>query len=69
MIKALGVGLSMPLACFRVSCRPEAPAALLVPPPGTGPWTLFGLDPAEGHRGALAVEADGVRLSLRTLVP
>jgi len=69
VIKALGLGLTMPLEDFQVSCRPgEAPRLLsLADYPGHPPWTLFDLVPAEGHCGALAIPARDFSLTRRTL--
>lgn len=58
-IKAVGLGLSLPLDQFDVSLAPSEPAALL----RTGDdereaarWSLRELTPAEGYTAALAVE-------------
>jgi 4'-phosphopantetheinyl transferase len=58
-IKAVGLGLSLPLDQFDVSLAPQEPVALL----RTGDdereaarWSLKALTPAEGYSAALAVE-------------
>ena len=58
-VKAVGLGLSLPLDQFDVSLAPSEPAALL----RTGDdereatrWSLRELTPAEGYTAALAVE-------------
>jgi 4'-phosphopantetheinyl transferase len=64
-IKAVGLGLSLPLDQFDVSLAPQEPAALL----RTGDdereaerWSLKALTTAEGYSAALAVEGHGWRL-------
>ena len=65
-IKAIGLGLSLPLDSFDVSLAPGAPVALL----GTRPdkreaarWSMTALLPGDGFAGALAVEGGDWRLS------
>jgi 4'-phosphopantetheinyl transferase len=69
--KALGLGLSLPLNEFRVSCRPGAPAELLHLPPDETPsesWSLIDLpDPGPSHVGAVAARHRPLVLSCRTL--
>lgn len=58
-VKAVGEGLSMPLACFDVTFTPDRPAALLETrgrPEEASRWTLHALEPGEGYVGALCVE-------------
>jgi 4'-phosphopantetheinyl transferase len=64
-IKAVGLGLSLPLDQFDVSLAPQEPVALL----RTGDdeseaarWSLKALTPAEGYSAALAVEGHGWHL-------
>ncbi len=56
-VKALGMGLSLPLADFDVS--PDDPARLLAARhglPGPEAWSLHRLAPAPGYAGALCVQ-------------
>jgi len=70
--KALGLGMSLPLERYRVSCRPGMPAQLLALD-GTGPppahWWMRDLEPAADHVGAIAVPAEQTALVCRTLDP
>ncbi len=64
-IKALGVGLSLPLESFRVSLLPEQPARLIeiVGNPGLeAEWLIEDLAVADGYAAALAVRAREIRL-------
>lgn len=64
-IKALGEGLSCPLASFSVSLAPSEPAALLsVEGRDVEPsrWFLRELHPGRGYAAALALEATGCSL-------
>lgn len=66
-IKAVGDGLSIPLDSFRVSLRPDEPAALLdvKSAPGEGAkWAIHSLSPGQGYAGALALpdRSRGVRI-------
>ncbi len=56
VLKALGVGLSMPLSSFEVSVDPDGPARLLWadPPLNAGRWTLTDVRTETGFRAALA---------------
>lgn len=66
--KALGLGLSLPLDQYRVSCRPDEPARLLVLPDiGPAAWSLIDLDPSPDYVGALAVPLRPITLVRRTL--
>jgi 4'-phosphopantetheinyl transferase len=68
--KALGLGLSLPLDQYRVSCRPEEPTRLLVLPdiaPAAAAWSLIDLDPSPDYVGALAVPLRPIGLVCRTL--
>ena len=53
-LKALGEGLSTPLASFDVSVSPGEP----------GRWALTALDIEPGHAAAVVVEGQGLRLRL-----
>lgn len=57
-IKAIGEGLSFPLADFEVTLKPGDPPALLAirgDSRAGGEWHLADLDPAPGYCGALAI--------------
>ena len=59
LVKAWGVGLSLPLSRFDVSVHPHHPARLLEVregPGGVGQWSVCGLAPGPGYTGAVAVE-------------
>jgi 4'-phosphopantetheinyl transferase len=59
LIKAIGMGLSIPLDSFTVSTSLTEPAMLLHcawDPGAVRHWTLVHLEPGPGHVGALAVE-------------
>jgi 4'-phosphopantetheinyl transferase len=59
LIKAIGMGLSIPLDSFTVSTSLTKPAMLLHcawDPDAVQRWTLVHLEPGLGHVGALAVE-------------
>jgi 4'-phosphopantetheinyl transferase len=68
--KALGLGLSLPLDQYRVSCRPDEPARLLHLS-GIGPavaeWSLIDLVPSPDYVGALAAPVRPITLVCRTL--
>jgi 4'-phosphopantetheinyl transferase len=67
-IKALGRGLSLPLASFDVSLEPDAPPCLLKLDGGLGEvsrWAIHDLNPAQGFAGAVAVEARDFTLRCR----
>ena len=66
VVKALGAGLSQPLAGFSVTVPPD-PARLLRIAGGTGPWTLATLDPGPGACVTVAVTAAGVSVRQRDL--
>lgn len=65
-VKAVGSGLSLPLDSFRVTLLPEAAPELLASRDG-GRWTLFDLNPAEGYRGAVAVEGQDWALNINMM--
>jgi len=57
VVKARGVGLSLPLHTFEVSIRPEAePRLVWVTPDPAENWRLMTVIPRPGYVGALAVE-------------
>ena len=59
LVKAWGVGLSLPLSRFDVSVHPHRRAELLHVREGPGrggQWSVHELDPGPGYAGALAVE-------------
>lgn len=60
-LKALGMGLSLPLDRFDVTLRPGEPARLLAARdglPGPQQLSLFHLEPGQGHVGALCASAN-----------
>jgi 4'-phosphopantetheinyl transferase len=64
-VKALGMGLSLPLQSFRVRFDPRAPAALLAcdrAPDASTTWSMFGLRVQENYSGALVVEGPAPKL-------
>jgi 4'-phosphopantetheinyl transferase len=64
-VKALGLGLSVPLDGFAVTLAPDRPAALIGTahdPAQCERWELRELVPAAGFVGAMAVEGRGWRL-------
>ena len=64
-IKAIGDGLSCPLDRFDVTLAPgDAPAIVRIGDErqAAARWAVWELQPAEGYVGALAIEADDVRV-------
>jgi 4'-phosphopantetheinyl transferase len=62
-IKAQGLGLSLPLASFDVSLKPNEPATLRATRPNpdeAARWTLVSLEVSSAYAGALAVEGQGL---------
>lgn len=60
VIKAVGLGLSMPLASFDVTLTPEkAPEILRFQDDDAAAWKLVHFSPATGLVGALAARTDG----------
>jgi 4'-phosphopantetheinyl transferase len=59
-VKALGDGLQVPLATFRVSLTPSQPAVL--ESADCGRWSLHSLSPASGFTGALVAEGKDRRV-------
>ena len=58
LLKAIGVGLALPLREFSVSLAPDAPAAMLastLPELRVEDWSLVPLDHVPGYGGALAI--------------
>lgn len=56
-VKAVGLGLTLPLDSFRVTLRPEDPPAVRVPaggPGASGIWTMHAYRPVPDHAGAVA---------------
>jgi 4'-phosphopantetheinyl transferase len=63
IIKALGLGLALPLDAFDVTLAPGVPAQLLrldTAPPQTTRWQLADLPPIPGYAAALASEGASV---------
>lgn len=72
LVKAWGVGLSLPLDRFDVSVHPHRPAQLLgvrEGPGEDGQWSLHELHPGPGYAGALAVKGDIGALICRPWAP
>ena len=70
IVKALGLGLSLDLDRFRVSCLPGVPPELLIAAEASPPaaaWSMFDLIPAPAHVGAIAVPQRPMTLVCRTL--
>lgn len=61
VVKALGAGLSQPLASFSVTVPPEPPRMLRIAE-GTGRWTLGTIDAGPGAFATVAVTAVGVTI-------
>jgi 4'-phosphopantetheinyl transferase len=59
-VKACGDGLAIPLSSFAVPLTTDPE---LTPVDLHGAWSLYGLQPAPGYVGALAIEGSGWRLS------
>ena len=69
-VKAIGLGLTIPLDSFDVSLAPHEPARLLRiagAPDEAARWQLSHLAPAEGYVGAVAAQAIGWRLVLNEI--
>lgn len=72
LVKAWGVGLSLPLDRFDVSVHPHRPAELLdvrEGPGRDGQWSVHELAPGPGYAGAVAVEGRVGPLICRTWEP
>lgn len=70
--KALGAGLSIPFRSFAVSLGSDERPRLLTASgedASASGWTLFHLEPAPGHLGALAALACIERVNMRALDP
>jgi medium-chain acyl-[acyl-carrier-protein] hydrolase len=63
-IKAMGLGLSLPLDCFDVAVLPGEAALLATrhDPAALQRWSLRDLEPGPGYAGAVAAEGRGWRL-------
>lgn len=66
VVKALGVGLSLPLADFSVAVAPEGPRMLRIAG-GAESWTLAALDVGTGARATVAVTAPACAIRLTGL--
>ena len=67
-IKALGMGLSVPLDSFEVGFSPGGPKHILGPQDDSGEvsrWSIYDIEAAEGYKAALVVEGEGHRLHHR----
>ncbi|MBV9859992.1 MAG: 4'-phosphopantetheinyl transferase superfamily protein [Alphaproteobacteria bacterium] len=70
LIKALGLGLAMPLDAFTVSLQPEASLLDLRGHPGAAAeWLLRNVPVPEGYTGALAVRGPGWRVRVQDWDP
>ncbi|MFD0936623.1 4'-phosphopantetheinyl transferase family protein [Methylobacterium trifolii] len=67
VVKALGAGLSLPLADFSVSLPPDPPRLLRILGGSPRAWTLRHLEPGPGTVGAAAIASAEARLSLHAL--
>lgn len=70
VLKALGVGLSVPLSAFSVTISAAEPIRLLTAPPGApapDQWSLLEFTPATGYFGTLAFVAPRMNITWRTL--
>jgi 4'-phosphopantetheinyl transferase len=68
--KALGLGLSLELKSFWVSCGSKGSAELRSLAEGYPPaqsWSLLDIEPEAGHVGAIALPRRPVRIACRTL--
>jgi 4'-phosphopantetheinyl transferase len=69
-VKAVGIGLSLPLDRFDVACAPTEPAALRWTdgdPDGPQRWAMHALHPGRGYIGALVTAAPMGRILLHQL--
>ena len=69
VVKATGLGLTMPLDGFDVEVAADRPAALLRldgDAAAADHWTMIHLEPARGYVGALAGAAPAAQVSCRT---
>lgn len=70
--KALGLGMTLPLNKYRVSCRPDAEPSLLELEGEASPadWSVIDLDaPGPSHAGAIAARSKNLTVSCRTFDP
>jgi 4'-phosphopantetheinyl transferase len=62
-LKALGMGLSLPLHHFEVNLAPGLPARLVKPHRLDGTlWSMYELEAPPGYKAALVAEGDGHRV-------
>ncbi|HEX4111236.1 MAG TPA: 4'-phosphopantetheinyl transferase superfamily protein [Stellaceae bacterium] len=72
VVKALGVGMSLDLHRYRVTCLPDAAPEVLALEGDTdaaASWSLVDLDPAPGHVGAVAARAQPLAVRCLTFDP
>ena len=68
--KAVGLGLSLPLDTYRVTCAPGDPASIVLLPtglPDRASWSLIDLPVGNAYAGAIALPSPGATLVHRTL--
>ncbi|MDP4021180.1 4'-phosphopantetheinyl transferase superfamily protein [Methylobacterium sp. NEAU 140] len=68
VVKALGAGLSLPLARFSVSLPPAEPRLLRMPG-GAAAWSLAAVEVGPGAAATVAVAAPDAVIAVRTLPP
>jgi 4'-phosphopantetheinyl transferase len=72
VVKALGVGMSLDLHRYRVTCLPGAAPEVLAlegDAEAADSWSLIDLDPAPGHVGAVAARAKPLAVRCLTFDP
>ena len=70
-MKAIGLGLTLPLDSFEVSVGPDAPVRLLKAagaPEEAGCWQMVPLVPADGYVGAVAARSLGWHIVLNEII-
>jgi 4'-phosphopantetheinyl transferase len=69
VVKALGLGMSLDLHRYRVTCIPGAPPEVLALEGEANPpesWTLLDLEPGSGHVGAVAARRRPLKIVAAT---
>jgi 4'-phosphopantetheinyl transferase len=72
VVKALGLGMSLDLHRYRVTCLPDAAPDVLAlegDADSAAAWSLLDLDPAPGHVGAVAARAKPLAVRCLTFDP
>ncbi len=70
-MKAIGLGLTLPLDSFEVSVGPDEPVRLITAPGApeeAAQWQIASLVPADGHVGAVAARALGWHILLKEII-